>query len=179
MTTILITIGALAAVAIAGILILAAMKPDIFVVQRSTLINAPAEKVFLLINDYKNWGSWSPYEKIDPAMKRSFSGAPSGKGSVYEWTGDKDIGHGRMEITDTAQPSRVTIKLDFFSPFEAHNIAEFTMKPEGSATKVTWVMRGPLPYMAKVMHTVFSMDKMVGGQFAEGLANMKAVAESK
>ena len=179
MTTILMTIGALAAVAIAGILILAAMKPDIFVVQRSTLINAPAEKVFLLINDYKNWGSWSPYEKIDPAMKRSFSGAPSGKGSVYEWTGDKDIGHGRMEITDTAQPSRVTIKLDFFSPFEAHNIAEFTMKPEGSATKVTWVMRGPLPYMAKVMHTVFSMDKMVGGQFAEGLANMKAVAESK
>ena len=179
MTTILMTIGALAAVAIAGILILAAMKPDIFVVQRSTLINAPAEKVFLLINDYKNWGSWSPYENIDPAMKRSFSGAPSGKGSVYEWTGNKDIGHGRMEITDTAQPSRVTIKLDFFSPFEAHNIAEFTMKPEGSATKVTWVMRGPLPYMAKVMHTVFSMDKMVGGQFAEGLANMKAVAESK
>jgi hypothetical protein len=179
MTTVLIIIGALAAVAIAGILILAAMKPDIFVVQRSTLINAPADRIFPLINDYKNWSSWSPYEKIDPAMTRTFSGAPSGKGSVYEWTGNKNIGHGRMEITDTAQPSRVTIQLDFFSPFEAHNVAEFTMKPEGSATNVTWTMRGPLPYMAKVMHTVFSMDKMVGGQFAEGLANMKAVAESK
>lgn len=179
MTTVLIIIGALAAVAIAGILILAAMKPDIFVVQRSTLINAPADRIFPLINDYKNWSSWSPYEKIDPAMTRTFSGASSGKGSVYEWTGNKNIGHGRMEITDTAQPSRVTIQLDFFSPFEAHNVAEFTMKPEGSATNVTWTMRGPLPYMAKVMHTVFSMDKMVGGQFAEGLANMKAVAESK
>ena len=179
MTTILTIVAIILAVAIAGILILAAMKPDMFVVQRSALINAPAEKIFPLINDYKHWASWSPYEKMDPTMARTFSGPPSGKGAVYEWNGNKSVGHGRMEITDTAQPSRVTIKLDFFTPFEAHNVAEFTMKPEGGATQVTWAMRGPLPYMAKVMHTVFSMDKMVGGQFAEGLANMKAVAESK
>lgn len=177
MTTILIIVAIILAVAIAGILILATMKPDTFVVQRSALINAPAEKIFPLINDYRNWASWSPYEKVDPAMKRTFSGAPIGKGSVYEWNGNKNVGHGRMEITDTAPPSRVTIKLDFFTPFEAHNIAEFTMKPEGSVTNVTWAMRGLLPYMAKIMHTLFSMDKMVGGQFAEGLANMKAVAE--
>ena len=179
MTTVLTIVAIILAVAIAGILILAAMKPDMFVVQRSALINAPAEKIFPLINDYKHWASWSPYEKMDPTMARTFSGSPSGKGAVYEWNGNKSVGHGRMEITDTAQPSRVAIKLDFFTPFEAHNVAEFTMKPEGGATQVTWAMRGPLPYMAKVMHTVFSMDKMVGGQFAEGLANMKAVAESK
>ncbi len=179
MTTVLIAIAVIVAVAITAILILAAMKPDTFVVQRSTTINASAEKIFSLINDYKNWASWSPYEKIDPDMKRTYSGAPSGKGSVYEWSGNKNIGHGRMEITDTAQPSRVTIQLEFFSPFEAHNIAEFTMKSEGSATKVTWAMRGPVPYMAKIMHVVFNMDKMVGGQFADGLVSMKTVAESK
>lgn len=170
-------IAAILAVAIAGILILAAMKPDTFVVSRTATINAPPEKIFPLINDYKNWASWSPYEKVDPEMKRTFSGPSSGNGSVYEWHGNKNVGRGRMEITDTSPPSRVTIKLDFFSPFEAHNVAEFTMKPEGSATSVTWAMRGPLPYMAKVMHTIFNMDRMVGGQFAEGLTNMKGVAE--
>lgn len=177
MTTVLTVIAIVLAVAIAGILILAATKPDAFVVERTTSINAPPEKIFPLINDYRNWGSWSPYEKVDPAMKRTFSGPTSGKGSVYEWHGNKNVGHGRMEIMDTSPPSRVTIKLDFYSPFEAHNVAEFKMKPEGNATQVTWAMRGPLPYMAKVMHTVFNMDRMVGGQFAEGLANMKSVAE--
>ena len=177
MTTLLTVIAIVLAAAIAGILIFAATKPDAFVVERSTSINAPPEKIFPLINDYRNWGSWSPYEKVDPAMKRTFSGPTSGKGSVYEWHGNKNVGHGRMEIMDTSPPSRVTIKLDFYSPFEAHNVAEFTMKPEGNATQVTWAMRGPLPYMAKVMHTVFNMDRMVGGQFAEGLASMKSVAE--
>ena len=178
MTTVLTMIAAIVAVTIAGILILAAMKPDTFVVQRSTLINASAEKIYPLINDYKNWASWSPYEKIDPAMKRAFSGTPSGKGSVYEWTGNKNIGSGRMEILDTS-PSRIDIKLDFLAPFEAHNVAEFTMKPKGGATNVTWAMRGPVPYKFKIMDVVMNMDKMVGSQFAEGLANMKAVAESK
>lgn len=176
MTTVLTIIVVILTVAIAAVLILAAMKPDIFVVQRSTTINAPAEKIFPLINDYKNWGSWSPYEKLDPNMVRTFSGAPAGKGSIYEWQGNKNIGHGRMEILETS-PSRIDIKLDFFSPYEAHNIAEFAMKPEGSATNVTWTMRGPTPFMFKIMHVVFNMDKMVGNQFAEGLANMKAVAE--
>lgn len=178
MTTVLIAIAAILAAAVTVILILAAMKPDTFVVQRSTLINAPADKIYPLINDYRNWASWSPYEKIDPAMKRTYIGAPSGKGSIYEWTGNKNIGSGRMEILDTS-PSRIDIKLDFLAPFEAHNVAEFTMKPEGSATNVTWTMRGPIPYKFKIMHVIMNMDKMVGGQFAEGLANMKAVAESK
>jgi hypothetical protein len=177
MSILLIVITTLA-VAIAGFLIYAATKPDTFRVARSTTINAAPDKIFPLIDDYHRWGSWSPYENIDPAMQRTFSGAPSGKGAVYEWTGNKKIGHGRMEIMESSPPSRVLIKLDFFSPFEAHNTAEFALQPKGNATNVTWSMVGPLPYMAKVMHMFFNMDKMVGSQFAEGLANMKAVAEA-
>jgi carbon monoxide dehydrogenase subunit G len=170
MTTITIIAIVLAAL-IAGFLILAAMRPNTFRVQRSIDIKAPPEKVFPLIDDYKHWAS------MDPAMKRTFSGAPNGKGAVYEWDGNKNIGRGRMEIIDTTPPSSVVIKLDFFSPFEAHNVAEFSMQPKGNATNVTWAMQGPLPYMAKIMHMLFSMDRMVGGQFEQGLANMKAVAE--
>ncbi|MDO8981169.1 MAG: SRPBCC family protein [Afipia sp.] len=176
MTTLMYIAIALA-VLIAIILIVAAMRPDTFRVQRSIDINAPAEKIFPLINDYRHWGSWSPYEKVDPAMQRTFSGAPSGKGSVYEWNGNKNVGHGRMEIMDTTPSSKVVIKLDFFSPFEAHNTAEFTMQPKGNATNVTWAMQGPVPYMMKIMHMFMNMDRMCGDQFQQGLSSMKAVAE--
>lgn len=176
MTTLMYIAIALA-VLIAIILIVAAMRPDTFRVQRSIDINAPAEKIFPLINDYRHWGSWSPYEKVDPAMQRTFSGAPNGKGSVYEWNGNKNVGRGRMEILDTTPASKVVIKLDFFSPFEAHNTAEFTMQPKGSATNVTWAMHGPVPYMMKIMHMFMNMDRMCGDQFQQGLTSMKAVAE--
>ncbi len=176
MTTLMYIAIALA-ILIAVVVVLAAMRPDTFRVQRSIDINAPADKIFPLINDYRNWGSWSPYEHVDPDMQRTFSGPPSGKGSIYEWRGNKSIGHGRMEILDTAPPSKVVIKLDFFSPFEAHNMAEFTMQPRGSATNVTWAMHGPVPFMAKIIHMFMNMDRMVGGQFQQGLVSMKAVAE--
>ncbi|EKS32711.1 SRPBCC family protein [Afipia clevelandensis] len=180
MTTLMYIAIALA-ILIAIVVGLAAMRPDTFRVQRSIDINAPADKIFPLINDYRNWGSWSPYEHVDPDMQRTFSGAPNGKGSIYEWRGNKNIGHGRMEILDTAPPSKVVIKLDFFSPFEAHNMAEFTMQPKGSAanvtTNVTWAMHGPVPFMAKIIHMFMNMDRMVGGQFQQGLVSMKAVAE--
>ena len=171
------TIVLLALAVIAAVLIFAATKPDTFRVQRTASIKAPPEKIFALLNDYHNWPSWSPYEKMDPAMKRSYSGSASGKGSVYEWEGNSNIGKGRMEILDSTPPSKLTIKLDFFKPFEAHNTAEFLLEPKGDHTDVTWAMFGPLPYTGKVMHTFFNMDKMVGGQFAEGLANLKAAAE--
>ncbi|TKT70605.1 polyketide cyclase [Afipia massiliensis] len=176
MTT-LIYIAIVLAVLIAIVLIVAAMRPDIFRVQRSIDINAPAEKIFPLINDYRHWGSWSPYEKLDPAMQRTFSGAPNGKGSVYEWNGNKNVGRGRMEILDATPSSKIVIKLDFFSPFEAHNTAEFTMQPKGNATNVTWAMQGPVPYMMKIMHMFMNMDRMCGDQFQQGLSSMKAVAE--
>lgn len=164
-------------VLVAAVLIYAATRPDVFRVERTASIKAPPEKLFAMINDYRNWPSWSPYERLDPAMQRTLSGPESGKGSIYEWEGNAKIGKGRMEILETTPPSSVTIKLDFFKPFEAQNTAVFTLKPNGGATDVTWAMHGPAPFMSKLMGVVMNMDKMVGGQFAEGLANMKAAAE--
>lgn len=170
-------IAVIVVVLIAALLIFAATKPDTFRVQRSASIKAPPEKIFALINDLHSWGSWSPWEKMDPAMKRTHSGAATGKGAVYEWEGNNKVGKGRMEITETSPPSRVTIKLDFIKPFEAHNIAEFTLDATGDSTNVTWAMHGPLPYIAKVMHVVFNMDSMVGKNFETGLTNLKTIAE--
>jgi uncharacterized protein YndB with AHSA1/START domain len=165
-------------VLILAVLAYAATKPDAFRIQRSKSIKAPREKIFALISDYHGWPAWSPYEKLDPAMKRTYSGATRGKGAVYEWEGNNKIGKGRMEITDEAPPSRVTIKLDFLVPFEAHNTAEFTLEPNGDSTNVTWAMYGHRPFMVKVMNLVFNMDKMVGGQFEEGLTNLKTISET-
>ena len=164
-------------VLIVALLVFATTKPDTFRVQRSASIKAPPEKIFPLINDLHRWGAWSPWEKMDPAMKRNFSGAANGKGAVYEWEGNHNVGKGRMEITETSPPSQVVIKLDFIKPFEAHNIAEFMMGSKDDSTNVTWAMHGPTPYMAKVIHIFFSMDSMVGKDFETGLANLKAIAE--
>jgi uncharacterized protein YndB with AHSA1/START domain len=130
------TILIIVAVVVVAILGFAATKPDHFRVQRATSIKAPPERIFPLINDYHRWSAWSPYEKKDPAMKRNFSGSAAGKGAVYEWDGDKNVGKGRMEITDSTPSSRIAIKLDFEKPFEAHNVAEFTLQPNGDSTKV-------------------------------------------
>ena len=172
--TILLVIGGAIVVSLGVILVLAALKPDRFRVERSVTIDAPPEKILPLINDYRAWTRWSPYE-FDPAMKRSYSGAETGKGSIYEWDG-KGIGSGRMEMLE-ASPSHVLIKLDFFKPFKANNMAAFTLTPQGAATKVTWSMEGPLTFLPKIMHVVINMDRMIGGQFDEGLAKLKALAE--
>lgn len=164
-------------VVVAGLLIFAATKPDSFRIERTASIKAPPDKIFALINDFHQWGKWSPYEKIDPALKRTFGGAEAGKGATYEWSGNKNIGSGRMEILEAQAPSRILIKLDFMAPFEAHNTAEFTLVPTGETTSVTWAMYGPQPFLGKVMTIFFNMEKMVGGQFEEGLANLKAAAE--
>ena len=171
------TIAIVVLVLVAAVLIFAATRPDTFRVQRSTSIKAPPEKIFALINDLHSFNTWNPYEKKDPAMKRTYSGAASGKGAIYEWDGNKDIGQGRMEITDTSPPSKVTFQLDFIKPFEAHNIAEFKLEPAGDATNVTWAMHGPSPYVHKLMGVFFNMNKMIGKDFEDGLANLKNVAE--
>ncbi len=164
-------------VVIAGILIFAATKPDSFRVQRSASIKAPPAKIFALINDLHSHTAWSPWEKKDPAMKRTHSGTASGKGAVYEWDGNKDIGAGRMEIADSSPPNRLVLKMDFIRPFEAHNIAEFTLEPKGDTTYVTWAIYGPSPYMSKLMSIFFSFDKLIGKEFESGLANLKAITE--
>ena len=164
------------ALLIAGLLLYASRRPDTFRVQRSARVNAPAEAIFPLINDYRNWTLWSPYEHRDPALKRTFSGPAIGPGSVYAWEGNKNVGSGRMEIVDTT-PNKIIIKLDFFKPFKASNVAEFTLEPKGPATDVTWAMHGPVPFLGKIMHLVIDCDKMIGKDFADGLASMKAAAE--
>ena len=177
MFEIMAIIAIVLAVAIAIVLILAVTKPDTFSVRRTTTVKAPPEKIFSLINDFHQWGTWSPYENKDPAMKRTYSGADSGKGAVYAWDGNKNVGSGRMEILDASVPSKIVIKLDFFTPFEGHNTAEFTMLPQGDATNLTWAMHGPAPFMSKVMQVFINMDNMIGKDFAIGLANLKRLTE--
>jgi uncharacterized protein YndB with AHSA1/START domain len=171
------TIAAVPAIAVAIVLILAATRPNTFSVQRAAIVNAPPEKIFPLINDFRQWGNWSPYEHKDPGMKRTYSGAVRGKGAVYAWEGDKNVGKGRMEILEASAPSKIAIKLDFYTPFEAHNTAEFTMLPHEDATRVVWRMHGPAPFMAKIMHVFINIDKMVGKDFETGLASLKRLAE--
>ncbi len=156
----------------------AATRPNTFRVERKASIHAPAEKIFPLVADFHAWSAWSPYEKLDPSMVRTFSGAEKGKGAIYEWKGNDKAGAGRMEILEASEPSKIVIKLDFKEPFEGHNTAEFTFEPGGAAgTRVTWAMYGPNAYLTRVMGLIFDMDEMIGRDFATGLANLKTVAE--
>lgn len=164
-------------VVVAGILGFAATRPDAFRLERSILIAAPAERIHPLIADFRSWRSWSPWENKDPGMARTLSGAESGVGAAYAWEGNKDIGAGRMEILESS-PQRILIKLDFLRPFEAHNVAEFTLRPEGQGTRVTWAMSGPQPFIGKLMSLVFSLERMVGPDFEAGLATLKHQAEA-
>jgi hypothetical protein len=166
-------------VAVAGVialvLIVAAMKPDAFRIERTLAIAARPEKLMAILTDLRSQVSWSPFEK-DPAMKRNFSGPERGKGAVYEWDGNKKVGAGRIEITDTS-PSRVTMQLEMFRPFAANNLVEFTLEPSGTATTVAWIMQGRQPFMAKLMSVFMDCDKMVGKEFEAGLSALKALAE--
>jgi hypothetical protein len=166
------------AVAVAIVLVLASTRPDTFIVQRSAVVRASAERIFPLIDNFHQWAGWSPWENRDPAMKRTFAGAESGKGAIYAWDGNKNVGSGRMEILDASSPSEITIKLDFFKPFEGHNTAEFTFSPEReTTTNVIWVMRGPSSFMSKVMQVFMNFDTMIGRDFEAGLANLKKLTE--
>src|SRR2546430_6898076 len=164
-------------VLVAALLVYAATRPDALHVQRAASIKAPPEKIFPLINDFHSWASWSPWEKLDPAMRRTNSGAAMGQGAVYEWEGNAKVGKGRMEITEVSPPTKVTVKLDFLKPIEGHNIAEFTLEPQGDSTSVTWVMRGPAPFLSKFIQVFISMDSMIGKEFETGLGNLKSIAE--
>jgi uncharacterized protein YndB with AHSA1/START domain len=178
MLEVIAIVAVVLAFAIAMVLILAATKPDTFTVQRAAVVKAPPEKLFPLINDFHQWGTWSPWENKDPGMKRTYSGTASGRGAVYAWDGNKNVGSGRMEILDASSPSKIVIKLDFLKPFEAHNTAEFTMLPQGDgATNISWVMHGPAPFISKMMQVFMNIDKMVGKDFEIGLSNLKKLTE--
>jgi uncharacterized protein YndB with AHSA1/START domain len=174
-------IAVVLAILIAIILVLAAAKPDSFSVRRTAVVKAPPDRLFPLISSFHQWAGWSPWENRDPGMKRTYSGPESGRGAVYAWDGNKNVGSGRMEILDATPPSKIVIKLDFFKPFEGHNTAEFIFVPErdASATSITWVMHGPSSFMSKVMQVFMNLDKMIGKDFEAGLANLKSLAEEK
>ncbi|QJR11995.1 hypothetical protein DSM104443_03078 [Usitatibacter rugosus] len=176
MLKILGIIAALIALAIIGVLIAASTQPDTFRLERSIAIKAPPEKIQPLITDFKAWMAWSPWEKKDPAMKRTYGGPERGKGATYGWEGNKDVGSGRMEIL-VAEAQKIVIKLMFLEPFESTNTAEFTLTPQGDSTTVKWAMFGPSNYVQRVMCVFFSMDKLVGPDFDAGLAALKSVAE--
>ena len=165
------------AVVILGVLGFAATRPDEFRIERAALVKASPERIYPLISDFREWPRWSPWEKVDPAMKRTLSGAPSGVGAVYAWDGDRNVGKGRMEIVEATPPSRVAVKLDFEKPFEGHHVAEFALRPAGDATSVSWAMHGRHGFMGRLIGLFMNMDRMVGGQFEKGLADLKALAE--
>ena len=177
--TVISVIAAVVIAAVAAVLVLAAKKPATFRIARSIRIAAPPERIFALIEDFRAWSAWSPWEKRDPALKRSYAGAPRGQGAVYAWEGNRNVGQGRMEIVDAPAPSRVAIQLDFLKPFKARNTAEFTLVPQGDATEVTWTMTGPNVFAGKVMSVFMDMDRMIGRDFEQGLANLKAAAEGR
>jgi hypothetical protein len=173
LTLIAIVVGA----AVALLLAYAASRPKTFRVARSASITAPPENIFPLINDLRRMNSWNPFLKMDPAVRLSYSGPGHGKGAANEWAGSGQAGRGRIEITDSAPFSTVTMKLDMIKPLVAHNIVEFTLQPVGPRTIVTWAMSGRSAYLARVLGVICNMDKMCGAAFDKGLAELAALAE--
>lgn len=170
-------IGVVVVIALAVLLLYAAMKPHTFRIERAVSMRAAPEKIFPLLNDFHQWELWSPWEKDAASLKRRYSGPSSGEGAVYEWSGERQIGQGRMEILAVSQNTKVVLKIDFTKPMEAHNTIEFTLARQGDATLVTQAMYGPHSYLAKLITVFFPMDKMVGPKFEAGLANLRALVE--
>ncbi len=162
---------------IALVLSYAATRPDAFRVERGIVIAVPADKIFPMIDTLQSWRAWSPWERMDPAMQRSYSGPASGVGAAYAWKGNTDVGEGRMEIVESVSPSSIRIKLDFAVPFEAHNEAVFTLEPVAGGTRVNWAMTGASSFMFKLMGLFMNMDEMIGRDFEAGLATLKTQAE--
>lgn len=163
---------------VAGLAVFIATRPDEFRVERSTLIQAPAESVFAKVNDFRQWPQWSPWAKRDPAMQVAYAGAEQGVGATQRWAGNKEVGKGSATIIDSVPAERVVIQLEFIEPFQASNTAEFRFQPEAGGTRVSWSMSGRNGFMGKAMGLIFNMDKMVGGDFEQGLASIKALAEA-
>lgn len=166
------------AVIVVLFIVIVAMRPPTFRVERSATMNAPPNVVFDHVNDLRKWQAWSPWENLDPNMKRTYEGTPTGAGSMYAWQGNKQVGEGRMTITESRPNELVRFKLEFLKPFKATNTALFTFVPQGGQTTVNWAMQGKNNFMFKAMGMFCNMDKMVGGQFDQGLTKLKSIVES-
>ena len=165
-------------VAVTGMAVFINAQPAPFTVTRSATIAAPPATVFALVNDFHKWDAWSPWAKIDPAMKQTYEGAPAGVGAVSSWSGNSDVGAGRMTIADSKPNESIGLNLEFIKPFAATNTTTFTFKPDANGTAVNWTMTGNKNFMQKAFCLVMDMDKMVGADFEKGLAQMKSVAEA-
>jgi hypothetical protein len=173
----LIKILVVLAVIILVFLVIVALRPGEFRVARSTTVLAPPTAAFVQVNDIKKWEAWSPWLKLDPNAKSTYEGPPAGAGAAMAWAGNKKVGEGRMTITESRPPELVRFRLDFFKPMAGTSTAEFTFKPEGDQTVVTWAMFGKNNFMAKAFGLFVNCDRMIGGQFEKGLASMKSIVE--
>ncbi|HEX6927814.1 MAG TPA: SRPBCC family protein [Gammaproteobacteria bacterium] len=162
---------------VAAWLVYATTRPDTFRFERSTLIQAPASEVFPHVSDFRKWRAWSPWEELDPALKRNYSGAARGEGAVYAWKGNRNVGTGRMEIIDAARNARLAISLDFLEPFESRQFTEFMFVADAGATRVTWVMHGSTPFIWKLLGPFVDFDDVIGTSLETGLANLKQAVE--
>ena len=158
--------------------VVVALQPAHYRVERTAVISAPAAMVFAQVNDFHNWEAWSPWAKLDPSMKQTYEGAPSGAGAIYTWVGNTKVGEGRMTITESRSSDLLKIKLEFVKPFASTCATEFTFKSEVNQTRTTWSMSGENNFIAKAFCLFMNMDKMVGGDFEKGLAQMKSVLEA-
>jgi len=175
---ILLGVAAAGALVVVLLALIVAMQPSEFRIERSAVIAAPAPAVFAQVDDFHNWEAWSPWAKLDPAAKNSFEGAPAGKGAAFSWAGNNKVGEGRMTITESRPDELIRIKLEFLKPFDATNTAEFTFRPEGERTAVTWSMYGHNNFISRAVFLFVNMDKALGGEFEKGLASMKSAAEA-
>jgi len=161
------------------LVVVVALQPSQYRVERTATIAAPAPVVFAQVNDFHNWEAWSPWAKIDPAMKQTYEGPAAGTGAIYRWVGNTEVGEGRMTISESRPGDLIRVSLEFLKPFASTATAEFTFKPQGDQTVVTWSMTGGRNFMAKAVHLILNIDRLIGEQFEKGLAQMKAVAEAK
>lgn len=172
-----ITLAVILVLALGTLLVVAARKPDTFRFERSITIAASPDRIHPLINDLQRFNTWNPYNKKDPAMKTAYRGPQAGPGAAYDFDGNNNVGKGTISIIEPSGPNTVSMKLDMLAPMEGHNLIDFKLQPQGGGTQVTWAMHGPTPFIAKVMHTIFNMDKMLGTDFEAGLADLKTLAE--
>jgi hypothetical protein len=179
LTNILLAAAAIVALLVIGLIVVAALQPADFRISRRLAIAAPAATIFPHVNDLSRWRAWSPWENIDPDLKRAYEGPASGEGASYAWAGNSKVGEGRMTITDSRPSDKVQLRLEFVKPFKATNMADFTFEPDGKGTVVTWSMTGRNNFMAKAFSLLMNMDKLIGKDFEKGLSGLKSIAEAK
>lgn len=165
------------ALIIVGVLVAAAFRPGVMHVTRSATMAATPAEVFAVVNDFRRWNEWSPWAKLDPEMKVTLEGPPTGVGAVYKWSGNKDVGEGSTTLVESVPDQKVGMKLTFVRPFPGESDVEFTFEPEGEGSKVTWTMDSPQPYLGKLVGMFIDCEKMCGDSFVEGLGNLKAIVE--